>query len=698
MATDPARELPAAHARFATAASSFVEGLLPPDALRLPATSVIRLLRERFAEQIDAILEAPQAPADRDRSPHDASPVAAESDTSWLTRTRMIGVNVRTVGSFWRVVHYLLTVPAVYDSVHLLPIWEPGVVASLYGMASWEINPEFFDPELAAAYPNLGTPAEQLRATVDLIHLTGRAVGLDVIPHTDRYSQIVLANPSHFEWLRRRGTRIVDHRAELHEEVAYEIHRWLAENGPARSAGAQRVTAVGGGTPDALFSADTPEAVRNLLLFGEPADREGRLARRLALVDRLYSLGYEPVPATMAPPYRGLEVDRKKRRHDAAGRLWYDYRIAEPGPMSRVFGPLTRYKLYERLDDNREWRVDFNRPRPEVFEYLASHVAELQRRYGFDFMRGDMSHVQMRPEGPPLEPGRYYDPLAYVKRTVQKQRRSFAYFAESFLSPPGTMGYGDEVDHLEASDADVVLGNLQSVAVADPAFLSRLRRYLDIATGRRVTPCFTVMTGDKDDPRFDAFYLAGNELRCFLSLFLPALPSYTALGFELRDRHERPAPNEYYTKLYVFHEERGPKATRGPYRFGTNRGLFSRITGIRAYADAWLPTLPAEARRPEAVRWLLPPDPTAGTRVVAWTLTGAHQDLLFVANTDTFSGRDRLVVPLPRETGAADPLAALLFSTHADGASGGSTIAGDRVQIEALAAGEARIYAITEQA
>jgi hypothetical protein len=636
-------------------------------------------------------------------TPSLAGPVAADADPRWLTGTRMIGVNVRTVGSFWRVVHYMLTVPEVYDSVHLLPIWEPGVVGSLYGIASWEINPEFLDEELAHEYPQLDTPERQLRAVVALLHLSGRAVGLDVIPHTDRYSQIVLANPDCFEWLRRRRTAIVDHREHLHEEVMDAIHGWLGEVGaagdPTPATAATAAAATDPPDRDTLFSDATPEATRTRLLFGEPRDYEGRAARREELISRLHSLGYEPVPATMAPPYRGIEVDRTQRYRDAAGRVWYDYRITRPESMSRVFGPLTRYKFYERLNDNHDWQIDFDRPRKRVFDYFAGHIAELRHEYGFDFMRGDMSHVQMRPEGPPVDPDEFYDPLAYVKRTVRRERPSFGYFAETFLSPPGVMSYGDEIDHLEASAAQVTLGDLQSVAIGDGEFLTRLRRYLDIAATRRVVPCFTVMTGDKDDPRFDAFYLSGNEARLFISLFLPSLPSYTALGFELRDPHEQPAPNEHYTKLYVFHEESGPKATHGPYRFGGNVGLFGRITRTRAYADALLPALPASSLTPAAVTWLLPPDPTAGNRTLAWRLPSPDGDLVFVANTDTVAGLGRLIVPLDaasaRTTVTADG-ATLLFTTHDDEAPTRATASGGRLLLRDLQPGEARIYRITE--
>lgn len=602
-----ARSLPGA-GDYYSGSATFLEGLLPPDALRLDVPTVVELLRARLGDQVDAILEgvAPTVPAPR--------------DASWLTSTRMVGINVRTIGSFWRVLHYLLTVPACYDSVHLLPIWEPGVVGSLYGIASWEINPEFCDDELVRHYPHLATAEQQLRAVVALMRASGRRVGVDVIPHTDRYSEIVLAQPHYFEWLRRRGTRIVDHADSLHLAVMEEIGAWLRAEGPA----CDEPTLP----PSERFWIDLSERQRQRALFGEPDDHGARLARRERLISRLHHAGYEPVPATMAPPYRGITVDPTARYRDAAGRRWYDYRIVRPQPMSRVFGPLTRYKFYGRLNDNRHWEIDFDSPRAEVFEYLATHILNVVERYGFDFMRGDMSHVQMRPEGPPLEPDAFYDPLRYVKLRVGARHPSFAYFAETFLAPPNTMAYGNEIDHLEASEADVTLGDLQSIAVGDAAFLPTLRRYLDIATTRRVVPAFTVMTGDKDDPRFDSFYREGNEARMLLSLFLPTLPSYVALGFELRDRHDRPAANEFYTKLYVFQESRGPKATSGPYRFGNNVELFATIGRMRRLADELLPVL-----RFDRAQWIVPPDPTAVQRCLAWTLDTTDAACLFVANT-----------------------------------------------------------------
>jgi hypothetical protein len=422
----------------------------------------------------------------------------------------------------------------------------------------------------------------------------------------------------------------------------------------------------------------------------------GRNNRRGALVRMVHSAGYEPVPATMAPPYRGIEVDPDTRTVDSSGDVWLDYRITKPEAMSRVFGPLTRYKLYERLDDNREWQIDFDRPREAVWDYVTSHYSAIRDQFGFDFMRGDMSHVQMRPDGVPARIPAHYDLLGTVKQRIRQNLPSFAYFAETFLAPPDVMGYGDEVAHLEACGADVTLGDLQSVAVATDRFSQRLRQYLDIAATRTVTPCFTTMTADKDDPRFDSFYLSGNELRTFCALFLPHIPSYTALGFEMRDPHPTPAPNENYSKLYVFQVQSGKHATSGPYQFGSNAALFCRLQRIHQFAEAVLPVLAGV--QPE---WLLPPEATAGRKVIAWSFARpsdpaaaggetASTRRVFVANCDTVAAATNVKVPL----GAGIVAVSCAFSSIPDAEIAPGETARDGFHIPRIGRGECRVYDI----
>jgi hypothetical protein len=586
------------YASYASGQLNFLPFALPEQVLKIPMSDVLDLLRRRFgayvlnkALQTEELLPGPHS---------------LDTHSSWIRHTRMVGINIRTVGDFAGVLKYALTLPASQDSIHLLPFWEPGVLSSLYAMSSWNINPEFYSGEWAACCPDLNTPERQLKALVNLLHAMGKSVGLDVIPHVDRYAEIVLAQPAHFEWLQRKDAAIVNHRANLHEEVEALVWNWLQAEKPAGWVNEQP------DSQDSFFK--LPESTRLQLLFGPPSERVLRSSRRGKLIDVLVAKGYEPVPATMGPPYRGLEVDPETRSVDEQGRVWCEYRIKKPTPMSRVFGPLTRYKLYERLEDNSNWAIDFSQPRAQVWEYICEHFAQLQAAYGFDFMRGDMSHVQMRPEGVPAEADDFYDIHRAIKHRVIRQAPHFGYFAESFLAPPNTMAFGVEEDHLEMSSADATLGDLQSIATDTPEFLQQFRRYIDLSLTRTFVPSLTVMTGDKDDPRFDHFYRYGNEARLFLSLFITDMPGYMALGFECRDRHDAPTDNEFYSKLYVFRNTEGPQAVRSAYRWGQNGTLFFRLTRIRLLADLLLPKLSGQP-----THWLLPPDATGGRKVLAWT-------------------------------------------------------------------------------
>ncbi|MEM6321056.1 MAG: hypothetical protein AAF960_25550 [Bacteroidota bacterium] len=646
--------------------STFVSEAMPQWLLDLGTLDILALLEQRFGNQLFTALN-PYQTID--------SPVRYQSNSEWLKSVNMVGINVRTIGNFWNIVKYALSLPKAQSSIHILPIWEPGVVASLYGISSWHINREFFSQELQRSVPALNTVEKQLKVVVNILHLMGKTVGMDVIPHTDRYSEIVLANPRYFEWLQRREFDIVNHSANLHQRVEREIMKWLIQKG---SANQQPFP-----TDFFHFFYQEIEEFRVPILFGEKWDLEGRIRRRNSLISHLYHCGLEPAPATMGPPYRGLEVDPNEsaKTVDADGRVWRDYRIQQPQKFSRAFGPLTRFKLYERLDDNQNWEIDFNQPRPEVWAYLKKRYGNIQQEYHFDFMRGDMSHVQMRPNlSREVQSGlrkldsalAYYDPHRAIKQHIQQSVPYFGYFAETFLAPPNTMAYGAEEDHLELSAADTTLGDLQSMPVGSPKFMHFFFRYYRIGQTRTVTPNFTIMTADKDDPRFDSFYLYNNITRLFIGLFLD-LPSYMGLGFETRDIHPHPAPNERYTKLYVFQIGEGPKATRGPYRWGRNVALYQKVEQLKKYADDF-PT----ALEGSTVEWLLPPKADGSQFVIAWQLVG-QADFIFVVNLNATAQSDTRLGKILNNY-------ALDFTTHPTNS---------LLPMEKLQGGEGRIYQLT---
>jgi hypothetical protein len=625
----------------------------------MPLEELLGLMRRRIGDLVDVAL-SPEA-VDLSTPLGDLplavlSPRCGEPDSSWLKRSNVVGVNVRTVGDYAGVIKYALTLPQAFDSIHLLPIWEPGVVESLYGIAGWNLNNEFYSPELEQAAPHLNNIERQLRATSNLLHVMGKTVGMDVIPHTDRFSEPALANPDLFEWMRVKDRQIVDHSDALIKEVVATIFDWLTEMGSASP------TATLPTTPAALFALS--EADRLQVLFGDRGDLFGRIERRVDLIKRLKWFGLEPVPATMGVPFRGIMVDAASDHVvvDDYGMEWPNFVITKPEYMSRVFSPLARFKFYERLDDNVNWEIDFSAPRPAVWEYVCRHYAETQHIGNFDFMRGDMSHVQMRPDGVPDEVDEYYDILAAVKTHIQQKAAApwFGYFAETFLPPRDSFQFGEELDHLEASLADVTLADMQSTVVGSASYLRRFRRYLDDLATRLTAPAYGVMTADKDDPRFDEFYRAGNEVRLFTALFLPDMPSYTGLGFEIRDVHWEPVENERYTKLFVFREHgesnvHPSKARHGnEFIWGENQELFDRLTALRTYAEDILDSIAGTT-----TRWLIPPDATTHRGIAAWTQADEPRHV-FVVNYDLAKGSGYFGIPALQETVALDAE----FSTH----------------------------------
>jgi hypothetical protein len=668
---------------------SFLAGLRPQDAVALPLTTVLELMRQRFGGAVDAALSPEAVDLDTPLPLLPAavrSPRAAEPDSSWLKTSNMVGVNVRTIGDYGAVIKYALTLPQAFDSIHLLPIWEPGVVESLYGIAGWGLNNEFYSDELRDIAPHIDTIGRQLRAISNLLHVMGKTIGMDVIPHTDRFSEPTLGNPDLFEWMRVQDRQIVDHSDALIKEVVATIFDWLTEMGSTSSMVPLPATAA------ALFA--LPESDRLRLLFGDPGDLFGRIERRIDLIKRLKWFGLEPVPATMGVPFRGIMVDPASDHVviDDYGMEWPDFVITKPEYMSRVFSPLARFKYYERLNDNANWEIDFSTPRPAVWEYVCRHYAETQHIGNFDFMRGDMSHVQMRPDGVPNEVDGYYDILAAVKTYIQRKAAApwFGYFAETFLPPRDSFQFGEELDHLEASLADVTLGDLQSTVVGSPSYLRRFRRYLDDLATRRTAPAYGVMTADKDDPRFDEFYRAGNEVRLFTALFLPDMPSYTGLGFEIRDVHWEPVENERYTKLFVFREHgesniHPSKARHGSeFIWGQNQELFDRLTALRVYAESILDDI-AETK----TRWLIPPDATTHRGTAAWTQADEPR-YVFVVNYDIEKDSGYFGIPALQQTVALDAE----FSTHGDVPRDDRLVTGNGFfhRIENLAPGEGRAY------
>lgn len=168
--------------------------LWPKDVLQTPIQDIIQVLEVQFGPKIGVALN-PEAGIQ--------GPVAHLSHTDWLKTANTVGINVRTIGHFWTLSHTHSHCPT-RKMPFIFYRYGGSVVSSLYGPCSWNLNPEFFSPELSVAFPHLDTVEKQLKVVVNFLHLLGKAVGMDVVPHTDRFSEQALANPQFFEWLQRR--------------------------------------------------------------------------------------------------------------------------------------------------------------------------------------------------------------------------------------------------------------------------------------------------------------------------------------------------------------------------------------------------------------------------------------------------------------------------------------------------------------
>jgi hypothetical protein len=198
-----------------------------------------------------------------------------------------------------------------------------------------------------------------------------------------------------------------------------------------------------------------------------------------------------------------------------------------------------------------------------------------------------------------------------------------------------------------------------------------------------------VITADKDDPRFDSLYATGSVARLFIALLIPDLPSYMALGFELRDVRSRPAPSERYSKHYVFEIPTGIAATSGPYEFGSNVELFETVERIRRLAEELRDDLETAT-----TVWTRPPDATGHDQTLAWVVdAGSSRRHLCVVNLD--SDRPTAAFGVPRRPVADPPRRWLpVFSTvdRGPGVLRPLPSNGHQWIVEPLEPGECRVY------
>ena len=105
------RNYPTYLAKYQSGKTSYVPNLLPQTAVQFSVHQTLDILQKRLGtDRMRQALDPQQSVP---------SPVLGQQNGQWLRQSRMVGINVRTIGSFWNVINYVLT--------HRLPRQHPPV-------------------------------------------------------------------------------------------------------------------------------------------------------------------------------------------------------------------------------------------------------------------------------------------------------------------------------------------------------------------------------------------------------------------------------------------------------------------------------------------------------------------------------------------------------------------------------------------
>ncbi len=489
------------------------------------------------------------------------SPVHNEKNSDWLKKSKIVGVNVRLLGTFWNAVKYLMTTPA--NAVHFLPFFETGCEGSVYSPVNWEITSEFLDENLSLM--GYTTPLSQLKLMVKALHAAGKTVGFDFVMHTDKFSEINFVYPDFFEWVKldENKTREIFYPDvipnELHIEAEKKIIEYLKIKGDFYG------NATDNFTLDNFYNNDkvTPDK-RYEILFGKNEPHNLRTKRRIELLNYLRKSGFELTSVTEYSPSRpvlfgNIRHDEEKKSDHA------EFYVPNMSKNAVIFNCLTPYKWY--VLDNDKYPIK-NKVNEEVWNYYINKADNLQKTFNFDFIRADMGHNQIshshKDENKDMAPRELW---AELKDKIQVHSPYFALFGEHFLVQEE---YIDVFQDIKNKKFDVVLGCLQHKFLNEE-FINTLFEYKNIKEPFSV--CATAFASDTDSPLYKKLYESplSNEVRYFVSMF-SGFPSYIGMGIETREPSAE-LINEY-TGNFVLQINK-------EYKWGENYDFLKKIQKLR---------------------------------------------------------------------------------------------------------------------
>lgn len=467
--------------------------------------------------------------------------VSAKKDTKWAQTLKIVGINPRIAKTYLGIVKYAISFPE--RGIHLMPIFESGD-GSIYVQNSWKLSSEFLDEDLL----NLGydTAEKQLKVCINLLHLLGKIVGFDATAHCDNFSKIVILNPKLFEWIKlnEEKTEQLDF-SKVDVNILYKE----VENSIIDCVGAE----------SNLF--ELSEKEREKIIFHPSADE---FEQRMKLRSFIRGRGLEPLPVVEHSPMRPILFDKIARSQN---NDWAVFKVRGRAPHSKIFGAITPYKLYKTDTSGYPLKDEIQK---ESWEYFSQKIYDFQHEFNFDFLRADMAHNQSAHSHQNPHKNILCDELwAFVKENIQKDKPYFATIAEAFFNTYYIDGISDMIN----KKFDIVLGDMNFKPL-DKNWLDCIDDFLNpFRNNFPFYPAMCVFSNDGDLSEHNYLFSSNslNECRFFASLFLN-LPSYTGMGFELRDIN--PSFQHNYSNFYT-----NPQPVA--FEFGKNISFLKSVSKMR---------------------------------------------------------------------------------------------------------------------
>ncbi|ATX76989.1 hypothetical protein [Reinekea forsetii] len=311
------------------------------------------------------------------------SPVATCSDPTWMNQSSFCFFNVRATDIELEQTGNLI------DATRLLPILRAGAIhmapffQSIFGIVYAQDSFKIISDDVTNSfYEAIGVSRyDQLRYFIDCCHLTNKAVGYDMTPHTATFSKLSFDRPELFRWLRWSP----DYQSLYQDMPVEEQYQETIQRQYVRD-----IADLASKTCD-IFSIGSLEDTQ--------ADIKRLDAAHQLVRDVIRQEGYFPmVPHTWnGIGLPGIKLYDHERNHP----VW-DYRNLEGEDQSEHgIGLHSLFKFHTNLKPNSSPFHDGSDPQSldtpsyqPTMDFLTNLFPEVHREYGFDFLRVDyQDHV-----------------------------------------------------------------------------------------------------------------------------------------------------------------------------------------------------------------------------------------------------------------------------------------------------------------